>query len=260
MLQITSAGRARKMQRHKLRRREFITLLGGGAAATWPLAARAQQAGLPVVGYLSTGSPEADATPFLTAFRKGLGEMGFFEGKNVALEYRWANFHYERLPVMAAELAQRSVAVIAAIGGTPTGLAAKAATSTVPVVFYLGIDPVKFGLVSSLNCPGGNITGIAALQAELVAKRIELLHELVPNAKVAALLVNPDNPYTDPEARAVQDAARSLGLGELQILRANSGPEIDAAFDKLAQLHADALIVSADLFLLSQHKQIVGRA
>jgi len=240
-----------------MRRRDFVTLLS--CVAAWPLAAQAQQSGLPVVGYLSTGSPEADATPFLTAFRKGLGEMGFFEGKNVALEYRWANFHYERLPVMAAELAQRSVAVIAAIGGTPTGLAANAATSTVPVFFCLGIDPVKFGLVSSLNRPGGNITGIAALQAELVAKRIELLHELVPNAKVAALLVNPDNPYTDPEARAVQDAARSLGLGELQILRANSGPEIDAAFDKLAQLNADALIVSADLFLLSQHTQIVGR-
>ena len=223
-------------------------------------AAQAQQSGLPVVGYLSTGSPETDATPFLAAFRKGLGEMGFVEGKNVAFEYRWANFRYERLPAMAAELAQRSVAVIAAIGGTPTGLAAKAATSTVPVVFYLGIDPVKFGLVASLNRPGGNITGIAALQAELVAKRIELLHELVPKAKVAALLVNPDNPYTEPEARAVQEAARSLRLGELQILRASSGSEIDAAFGKLPQLHVDALIVSADLFLLSQHRQIVERA
>jgi putative tryptophan/tyrosine transport system substrate-binding protein len=241
-----------------MRRRDFVTLLGSVAA--WPLATQAQQLAPPVVGYLSTGSPEADATPFLAAFRKGLGEMGFIEGKNVAFEYRWANFHYERLPAMAAELAQRSVAVIAAIGGTPTGLAAKAATATVPVVFYLGIDPVKFGLVASLNRPGGNITGIAALQAELVAKRIELLHELVPKAKVAALLVNPDNPYTGPEARAVQEAARSLGLGDLQILRANSGSEIDAAFGKLAQLHVGALIVSADLFLLSQHRQIVERA
>ena len=200
-----------------MRRRDFVRLLGGVAA--WPLAAQAQQSGLPVVGYLSTGSPEADATPFLAAFRKGLGEMGFVEGKNVAFEYRWADFRYERLPAMAAELAQRSVAVIAAIGGTPTGLAAKAATSTVPVVFYLGIDPVKFGLVASLNRPGGNITGIAALQAELVVKRIELLHELVPKAKVAALLVNPDNPYTEPEARAVQEADVPCGLGNYKSCR-----------------------------------------
>ena len=210
-----------------VKRREFITLFGGATA--WPLVAHAQQPILPVVGYLSTGSPEADATPFLAAFRKGLGEMSFVEGKNVSIEYRWANFRYERLSVMAADLAQRSVAVIAAIGGTPTGLAAKAATSTVPVVFYLGIDPVKFGLVASLNHPGGNVTGIAALQAELVAKRIQFLHELVPRATVAALLANPDNAYTEPEARAVQDAARSLGLGELQILRASTASEIDAA-------------------------------
>jgi putative ABC transport system substrate-binding protein len=222
--------------------------------------ADAQQPILPIVGYLSTGSPEADATPFLAAFRKGLGEMSFVEGKNVIIEYRWANFRYERLSAMAADLAQRSVAVIAAIGGTPTGLAAKAATSTVPIVFYLGIDPVKFGLVASLNHPGGNVTGIAALQAELVAKRIEFLHELVPKATVAALLANPDNPYTEPEAQAVQDAARSLGLGELQILQASSASEIDAAFQRLTQLHVDALIVSADLFLLSQHKHIVAAA
>ena len=242
-----------------MRRREFISVIAGAATA-WPLAAHAQQPALPVVGYLSTGSPEADAAPFLAAFRKGLSEMSFVEGKNVAIEYRWANFHYERLSAMAADLAQRSVAVIAAIGGTPTGLAAKAATSTVPVVFYLGIDPVKFGLVASLNHPGGNVTGIAALQAELVAKRIQFLHELVPGATVAALLVNPDNPYTEPEAQAVQDAARSLGLGELQILRASSASEIDAAFQRLPQLHVDTLIVSADLFLLSQYQRIVAAA
>jgi putative ABC transport system substrate-binding protein len=199
-----------------MRRRDFIKGIVG-LTGVRPLATRAQPA-LPVVGYLSTGSLEADATPFLAAFRKGLGEMSFVEGKNVAIEYRWANFHYDRLSTMAADLAQRSVAVIAAIGGTPTGLAAKA-TSIVPIVFYLGIDPVKFGLVASLNRPSGNVTGIAALQAELVAKRIQFLHELVPKARVAALLANPDNPYTEPEARAVQDAAHSLGLNELQILR-----------------------------------------
>jgi putative ABC transport system substrate-binding protein len=241
-----------------MRRREFIGIAGGAVA--WPLAAHAQQPILPVVGYLSTGSPEADATPILAAFRKGLSEMSFVEGKNVIIEYRWANFRYERLSAMAADLAQRSVAVIVAIGGTPTGLAAKAATSTVPIVFYLGIDPVKSGLVASLNHPGGNVTGIAALQAELVAKRIEFLHEMVPKARAAALLVNPDNPYTEPEARAVQDAARSLGLGQLQIIGASSAPEIDAAFQRLPELHVDTLIVSADLFLLSQHKQVVANA
>ena len=241
-----------------MKRREFITLFGGATA--WPLVAHAQQSILPVVGYLSAGSPEADAISVLAAFRKGLSEMSFVEGKNVVIEYRWANFRYEQLSAMAADLAHRSVAVIVAIGGTPPGLAAKAATSTVPIVFYLGIDPVKFGLVASLNHPGGNVTGIAALQAEVVAKRIEFLHEMVPKATAAALLVNPDNPYTEPEARAVQDAARSLGLGELQILRANSAPEIDAAFQRLSQLHVDTLIVSADLFLLSQYKQIVAAA
>ena len=240
-----------------MRRRAFITLFGGAAA--WPLVAHAQQPKLPVVGYLSTGSPEADATS-LAAFRQGLGDMSFVEGQNVVIEYRWANFRYERLSVMAADLAQRSVAVIAAIGGTPTGLAAKAATATVPIVFWLGIDPVKFGLVASLNHPGGNVTGIVGAPAELIAKRIQFLHELAPKATVVAMLANPENPYTEPEARAVQDAAHSLGLGELQILRASSTSEIDGIFQRLPQLHVDALIVSADLFLLSQHKQIAAAA
>lgn len=225
----------------------------------WPLAAGAQQPAMPVVGYLSTGSPEADVTPFLAPFRGGLGQMSFVEGKNVVIEYRWANFRYERLSAMAADLAQRSVAVIAAIGGTPTALAAKAATSTVPIVFYVGVDPVKFGLVASLNRPGGNATGVVGAPAELIAKRMQFLHELVPKATVA-MLANPDNPYTGPEASAVQDAAHSLGLDELQILRASSASEIDAVFQRLPQLHVDALIVSADLFLLSRHKQIVAAA
>jgi putative tryptophan/tyrosine transport system substrate-binding protein len=241
-----------------MRRRDLAKVFAG--AAVWPIAARAQQPAMPVVGYLSTGSPEADATPFLAPFRSGLGQMSFVEGKNVVIEYRWVNFRYERLSAMAAELAQRSVAVIAAVGGTPTGLAAKAATSTVPIVFYVGVDPVKFGLVASLNHPGGNVTGVVGAPAELIAKRMQFLHELVPKATVAAMLANPDNPYTEPEASAVQDAAHSLGLGELKILQASSVSEIDAVFQRLPELHVDALIVSADFFLLSQHKQIVAAA
>jgi len=239
-----------------MRRRDFLGI-AGGAAAAWPLAARAQQAATPVVGYLSTGTPEADAIPFLAAFRQGLGAFGYIEGINVAVEYRWAEFRYERLAGMAANLAQRPVAVIAAIGGTPTALAAKAVTTTVPIVFYLGIDPIKFGLVASLNRPGGNITGIAALQAELVAKRIELLREMIPKATNFALLVNPDNPYTDSETHAVLEAARSLGVKLPRVLRASNATEIDNAFASLTEYKVDALILSADLFLLSRREQIV---
>jgi putative ABC transport system substrate-binding protein len=243
----------------RMRRREFLGVLGGAAAA-WPFDARAQQPAMPVIGYLTTGTPEADAVPFLAAFRQGLGEIGYVEGQNVAIQYRWAEFHYDRLSAMAANLAQRPVAVIAAIGGTPTALAAKAVTSTVPIIFYLGIDPVKFGLVASLNRPGGNITGIAALQAELVAKRIELLREMVPTAALTALLVNPDNPYTESETRAVHDGARSLGLPPPHVLRASTASEFDAAFGRLAELRVGALIVSADLFLFSRREQLVALA
>jgi putative ABC transport system substrate-binding protein len=217
-----------------MRRREFTTLLGG-AAATWPLAVRAQQPAMPVIGYLTTGSPQSDAVPFLAAFRQGLGETGYVEGQNVTIEYRWAEFQYERLSAMAADLAHRQVTAIATIGGTPPALAAKAATSTIPIVFYFGIDPVEYGLVASLNRPNGNMTGVAALQAELVAKRIELLHELAPNAAVVAVLVNPTNRYTETETRVLQDGSRSLGL-QLHILRASTAREIDAAFETLAEL------------------------
>jgi putative ABC transport system substrate-binding protein len=241
-----------------IRRREFISLLGGAATGAWPLGARAQPA-IPVIGYLTTGSPESDAVPFLAAFRRGLGELGFVEGQNVAIDYRWAEFQMDRLPEMAADLVRRSVAAIAAIGGTPTALVAKAATSTIPIIFYLGIDPVQFGLVASLNRPGRNMTGVAALQADLVAKRVELLHELVPKAAIVALLVNPTNRYTETETQVAHDAARSLGL-ELHVLRASTANDFDAAFGTLAQLRADLLIVSADLFLHSRREQIVAHA
>jgi len=241
-----------------MRRREFTTLLGG-AAATWPLAVRAQQPAMPVIGYLTTGSPQSDAVPFLAAFRQGLGETGYVEGQNVTIEYRWAEFQYERLSAMAADLVHRQVTAIATIGGTPPALAAKAATSTIPIVFYFGIDPVEYGLVASLNRPNGNMTGVAALQAELVAKRIELLHELAPNAAVVAVLVNPTNRYTETETRVLQDGSRSLGL-QLHILRASTAREIDAAFGTLAEIRAGALLVSADLFLFSRREQVVALA
>lgn len=239
-----------------MQRRDFITLLGG--AATWPLAARAQQAAVPVIGYLSTGSPQSDAVTFLPAFRKGLGEIGYVEGRNVAIEYRWGEFQYERLPSMAADLVQRQVNAIAAIGGTPPALVAKAATSSIPIVFNVGIDPVQFGLVASLNRPGGNITGVAALQADLIAKRIELFHELMPKAADVALLVNPSNRYTETETQVLNDSARSLGL-QLHVLRATNVAEIDVAFGTLIESR-DALLVSADIFLLSRHKQVADLA
>jgi putative ABC transport system substrate-binding protein len=238
-------------------RRRFVAFFGG--AAVWPFAAHAQQTAMPTIGYLTTGSPESDAVPFLAAFHQGLGETGHVEGKNVAIEYRWAEFQMDRLPAMAADLVRRPVAAIAAIGGTPTALVAKVATSTIPIVFYLGIDPVQSGLVASLNRPGGNMTGVAALQAELVVKRVELLHELAPKAAAIALLVNPSNRYTETETLVAQDGARSLGL-QLHVLRASTASDIDAAFGMLAELRAGALLVSADLFLLSRREQLVALA
>jgi putative ABC transport system substrate-binding protein len=245
-----------QIQIHQLRRRDFITLLSGAAA--WPLAARAEPSAMPVIGYLTTGSPESDAVPFLAAFRQGLGEIGYVEGRNVAIEYRWAEFQMDRLSEMAADLIRRPVTAIAAIGGTPTALVAKAATSAIPVVFYLGVDPVEFGLVASLNRPGGNMTGIAALQADLAAKRVELLRELVPKAAVVALLVNPANRYSETETRVAQDGASALGL-QLHVLRAVTANDFDAIFRTLAELRADILLVNADLFLHSQREEIVAR-
>jgi putative ABC transport system substrate-binding protein len=238
-----------------MRRREFITLVGSAAAA-WPMTARAQQPAMPVIGYLSTGSRESDPVN-LAAFRQGLGEIGYVEGQNVTIEYRWAESHYDRLSAMADDLVRRPVTAIAAIGGTPTALAAKAATSTIPVVFYIGIDPVEFGLVASLNRPGGNMTGVVS--HELVAKRIEVLHELVPKAAVVAVLVNPTNSYTESETRAAHEGARSLGL-RLHFLRASTVSEIDAVLGTLDEIRAGTLLISADLFLFDRRQQIVALA
>jgi putative tryptophan/tyrosine transport system substrate-binding protein len=231
-------------------RREFISLLGGALAA-WPLAARAQQP-MPVIGWLGTGSAESP-------FRKGLNETGYVEGQNVAIEYRWAEGQYDRLPDLAADLVRRQVTVIAAMGGPPPALAAKAATTTIPIVFLLGVDPVQSGIVGSLNRPGGNITGVSLLTAELAAKRLDLLHELLPTAAVVALLANPTNPITEPETRSAQDAARSLGM-QARVLHASTAREIDAAFRTLIDLPVGGLMVSADPFLNNQCAQIVALA
>ena len=237
-----------------MRRREFISLLGGAAA--WPLAARAQQP-MPVIGFLHGASPEGYA-PMVDGFRRGLAESGYVEGRNVTIEYRWAEGQYDRLPALAADLVHRQVAEIVT-GGTPPAFAAKRATSTIPIVINVGIDPVQVGLVASLNRPGGNVTGLALLTAELGAKRLELLHESLPTATVVAMLVNPTSPITEPETRGVRDAARSLGL-QLHVLNASTESEIDRAFGTLVELRAGALVVSVDVFLNNQRAQIVALA
>ena len=192
-----------------MRRRHFITLIGG-AAAGWPLAARAQQAAMPVIGFLHGASSEG-YKPMVTSFRRGLKEAGYVDGRNVTIEFRWADGHYDRLPAMAADLVRRQVAVIVT-GGTPAAIVAKAATSTIPTVIIVGGDPVQLGLVESLNRPGGNVTGLAVLTVELEAKKLELLHELLPAATAIALLVNPTTVLTESVTKVVQDAARSFGL------------------------------------------------
>jgi putative ABC transport system substrate-binding protein len=234
-----------------MKRREFITLLGC-AAMGWPPAAYAQQQPIPVIGFLNSGSPEEFV---VAAFRQGLKETGHIDGQNITVEYRWAEGQYDHLPVLASELVRLKVAVIAA-GGTPATLAAKAATSTIPIVFNLGIDPVQAGLVGSLNRPGGNMTGLAGLNTDLETKRLEFLHELLPRAAVVALLVNPANPFSEPEIRSARDAAQTLGL-QLGIVRAGTGSEIEAAFASLVDMRADALVVGADSFLTNQKDQLL---
>jgi len=239
-----------------MKRREFITLLGGAAAA-WPLAARAQQGAMPVIGFLNQESAELTAH-VLAAFRKGLSETGFVENQNVAIEYRWADGRYERLPQLAADLVNRKVAVIAA-AYFPATLAAKAATSTIPIVFISGVDPIAAGLVASLNRPGGNLTGVSNYNTSLTAKRLELLHQVVPRAETIAVLVNstsPAGPTIETEARS---AAQALGL-RLDVLGASTEGEIDAAFAAAAQRGAGGLLVAGDAYFNSRRAQLIALA
>ena len=238
-----------------MKRREFTALLAG--AATWPIAVRAQQPVMPVVGSLNARSPD-EAASHISAFRQGLGESGYFEGKNVTVEYRWAEGRYDRLPALAAELVSRQVAVIAATGGDPSALAAKAATATIPIVFTIGSDPVRLGLVASLNKPGGNVTGVTYIFSQLGTKRLELLRQLIPNATVIAMLVNPNYAPASDEVRDVQAGARILGL-QINVLSASAESEIDSAFASVAQQSA-ALIVGTDPFLISRRDHIVRLA
>jgi putative tryptophan/tyrosine transport system substrate-binding protein len=237
-----------------VRRRDFITLLGGAAAA-WPLAASAQQLAMPVIGFLDSGSAEFYPDR-VAAFRRGLKEVGYVEGENVAIDFRWAQGQYDRLPAQAAELVRRQAAVIFA-ATIQAALPAKAATSTIPIVFAIGSDPVKYGLVASFNRPGGNMTGTSWLGGfTLAAKRLELLHEAAPGAAVMGALVNPTNPGAEGEVRELTEAARALGL-RLHILNASTAREVDAAFATLVQQQVAAVLVTADNFLFGRRDQLV---
>jgi putative tryptophan/tyrosine transport system substrate-binding protein len=240
-----------------MKRREFITLLGG-AASSWPLAARAQQGARPVIGFLHAGSPEPNGE-LVAAFRKGLGETGYVENQNVAIEYRWAEGHDDRLPELAADLIRRQIALIAAPGTTQAALAAKAATTAIPIVFSTGGDPVALGLVASLNRPGGNLTGATTLNDEVGQKRLGLLRELVPQATYFAALINPKGPLAAGALKNLQQAAQQLGL-QVEFLYAGSNGEIDAAFAKLTQTTGAALTVTADALFANHRAQIAALA
>ena len=241
------------MQFDRLKRREFITLIGG-ATATWPLAARAQQHSMPVVGFVSSLAPSEDWAG--AAFRKGLGENGYVEGQNVTVEYHWLYGRYDSLSPLVADLVRRQVAVIATPGSTPVALAAKAATATIPIVFGVGEDPVKIGLVASLARPGGNATGVNFFINEIISKRLGLLHDLVPKAVRIAVLVNPTNvPITEATLRDIPAAARTLGL-QIQVLNASTSREIEATFATFAREPADALFVAPDGFFVARRVQL----
>jgi putative tryptophan/tyrosine transport system substrate-binding protein len=241
-----------------MRRRDFISVIGG-AAATWPLAARAQQGAIPVIGFLSFRSANESETS-VTAFREGLSEIGYADGRSVNIAFRWADGHKDRVPVLAADLVDNvRVAVIAAVGGGPSPLAAKAATKTIPVVFTYGADPVRDGIVASLKQPEDNITGIAWFGSDLAGKRVALLHDLVPTAATMALLVNPSDPEGQSEPPDAQDAARRLNL-KLVVLNASTEREIDTAFATMAEQQVGGVVVASDPFFVSRRDQIVGLA
>src|SRR5262249_48309357 len=236
-------------------RRDLLAALGG-AAVTWPLAAGAQQPAMPLIGFLGSASPEAYARR-LRAFHQALQEIGYVKGQNVEVEYRWAEGQNNRLPALAAELVHRQVAVIAAAGRT-SAQAAKAATTTIPIVFSVAVDPVDVGLVASLNRPGGNLTGVTSLNVEVGPKRLEVLHEMVPSATNMALLVNPTSPsIAEPFSRALEEAARALGL-QLHVLHASSEREIEAAFATLVKLRAGGLVIMPDQFFLARNEQLAA--
>jgi putative tryptophan/tyrosine transport system substrate-binding protein len=244
------------MRLDPLKRRQFTTLLG--CAAAWPLAARAQQAAMPVIGFLNTQSP-GSIPHWTAAFHQGLKETGFVEDQNVAVEYRWAQGQYVRLPELAADLVRRQVAVVAATGGEPSPQVAKAATQTIPIVFTANGDPLRDGLVASLNRPGGNATGITIFGGAAVAKRLQLMHDLMPNAATIAYLMNPNNPNAEIEMSAAQVAARALGQ-EMRVLSASNEGEFDAAFAAVVQQRASALVVASDALFFWQRDQLVSLA
>jgi putative tryptophan/tyrosine transport system substrate-binding protein len=239
-----------------IRRRELIAAFGGAAA--WPLRARAQQPAMPVIGFLGSRSPEDSAT-LVAGFHEGLAETGFVENRNVTIEFRWAEGHYDRLPVLSADLVSRQVAVIAAPGGIVAGLAAKAATAKIPIIFLTGADPVQFGLVSSFSRPEGNITGVAILTNTLAPKQLELLHEVVPTSTLVAFLVNPKNPITESDTRDVRSAANTTRQ-QILVLDASNDSDLDDAFTALVQQHAEALLVQSDPFFNSRPDKIVALA
>ena len=240
-----------------MKRRQFITLLGGAAAA-WPLAARAQQAAVPVVGYLAAGRPETNAR-FVAAFRKGLSETGYVEGRNVTIEYRWAHEDYDRLPELASDLVRRGMSVIAATGGSLTVRAAKAASAKIPIVFGTGDDPVQAGFVSSLNRPGGNLTGVVTMNVELAAKRLGLLRELLPTATRFAVFLNPNNPAALSATReALTDT--SVTGGQIEFLTVSTTSDLNAAFASLVQKRTEALLITPDTLFVSRRVQLLTLA